>query len=203
MKAGLILIALVVLGVAGYFIFKKPAPQAPEIKDQPLAISKNSPAFNTPFNNLLEGYYKLKDALVNWDSTGAAAFAVNLGDLAAKVPYQDLKADSGIVMTAKSFSAEIISQAKGIAGNSPITDKRHAFYSLSESLYNLIRTVHYDQDVIYHDKCPMAFGGDQAGYWITNSREISNPYLGNKHPKYHSAMVTCGSIEDSIDFRQQ
>lgn len=203
MKAGLILIAVVVLGVTGYFIFKKPSSQHPEVKDQPLSISKNSPAFNTPFNNLLEGYYQLKDALVNWDSTGAATLAANLEDLAAKVPYQDLKADSGIVMTAKSFSTEIMTQAKSIAGNSPIADKRHAFYSLSESLYNLIRTVHYDQSVIYHDKCPMAFGGDHEGYWITNSREISNPYFGNKHPKYHTAMVTCGNIEDSIDFRQQ
>jgi len=30
-----------------------------------------------------------------------------------------------------------------------------------------------------------------------------NPYLGNKHPKYHSGMVGCGSIEDSVSFTKQ
>ena len=47
----------------------------------------------------------------------------------------------------------------------------------------------------------MALGEDKSAYWISNSAEIVNPYLGKKHPIYHSAMINCGSVEDSIDWR--
>lgn len=201
MRRGLILIGVVTIAVAVYFIFfykgeDKPADQP----QQPLAQSANSESFNKPFNNLLNGYFDLKTALVNWDSVKATSAAKTLASLAAKVPYDSLKADSSIILTAKSLSDTVAAEAAGLQKDPTLTAKRHSFNTLTDNFYNLIRTVHYDQQIIYHDKCPMAFGDSSDGYWLTNSRDIVNPYLGNKHPKYHGGMVNCGDIEDSINY---
>ncbi|HRH59519.1 MAG TPA: DUF3347 domain-containing protein, partial [Chitinophagaceae bacterium] len=160
MKKGLIIIAVAIAAIAIYFLFfvKDDTPQTEESKkDAPLAQSKNSDAFNQPFNELLSGYFDLKDAFVNWDTAKAKAAAENVITLSKKVPYDKLQADTNIISTAKNFSDNIASEAEGLKGETSIEEQRRAFYTLSENLYNLIRTVRYDQQIIYHDKCPMAF----------------------------------------------
>lgn len=203
MKKGLVIIGVTVAVIAVYFLlfYKKDNTKDPSPKQQPLAQSRNSDTFNTPFNDMLNSYFDLKNALVDWDTAKASASANNLITLADQVPYDNLKADTTIIATAKNFSDNVIAGAKGVAGENTIEEKRRSFYTLSENLYNLIRTVHYDQQVIYHDKCPMAFNDTEEGYWISNTREIVNPYLGKKHPHYASGMIGCGSIEDSVDYR--
>ncbi len=205
MKKGLVIIAVAAAAIAAYFLFfdKTGTNQTEMPKQLPLAQSANSDTFNMPFNVLLTAYFSLKEALINWDSAKATASADSLVTLASKVPYNSLKADTDIIATAKSLSESIIAEAQGIAGETTIEGQRHSFYTLSDALYNLIRTVHYDQQVIYHDKCPMAFGDDKEAYWISNTSQIINPYLGNRHPHYHGAMIGCGSVEDSIDFRKK
>ena len=94
-------------------------------------------------------------------------------------------------------------EALGISGETTLEGMRRSFYTLSENLYNLLRTVQYDQQIIYHDKCPMAFNDQEEGYWLSNTKEIINPYLGKKHPRYASGMIGCGSVEDSLDYRSK
>ncbi|WP_153800798.1 DUF3347 domain-containing protein [Foetidibacter luteolus] len=204
MKKGLAIILLAVVAVAAYFIFfnkEEAQPAAP--KQQPLAQSKNSDSFNIPFNNFLSAYYELKNALVEWDTAAASAGAAKLEQEAAKIPYEALSADATIVSTAKDFSNAVVAESMGIRGEPTIEGKRRSFFTLSENLYNLIRTVRYDQQVIYHVKCPMAFNDTEEAYWLSNVNEVINPYLGKKHPKYHSGMLACGSITDSVDYRQK
>jgi hypothetical protein len=71
---------------------------------------------------------------------------------------------------------------------------------ISEALYNLVRTVKYDRQKLYHQHCPMAFNDEEEAWWISNSNKIENPYLGKKHPKYKGTMIGCGDITDSLDF---
>jgi hypothetical protein len=203
MKKGLAIIGATVAVIAVYFLlfYKKAEPKDASNKQQPLAQSKNSDTFNTPFNNMLNSYFELKNALVDWDTARASADAKKLIELAEQVPYDNLKADTTIIATAKSFSESVVAEAKGVAGENTIGEKRRSFYTLSENLYNLLRTVRYDQQIIYHDKCPMAFNDSEEAYWVSNTKEIVNPYLGKKHPHYAGGMIGCGSIEDSIDYR--
>lgn len=203
MKKGLAIIGVAVVAIAAYFFFFSGGDDKPaeEPKQAALVQGKNSEAFNAPFNEMLNGYFALQTALVEWDTAKASSSATALASLCIKVPYDELKADTVIISTAKSFSENIMAEAQGIVGETDIEGKRRSFYTLSENLYNLIRTVQYDQQVIYHDKCPMAFNDTEEGSWVSNSREIVNPYLGKKHPKYAGGMIGCGSIEDSIDYR--
>ncbi|HNP23529.1 MAG TPA: DUF3347 domain-containing protein [Panacibacter sp.] len=205
MKKGLLLIGITAIAVAVYFIFftggAEPLTKAP--KQQPLVQGKNSDVFNKPFNEMLDSYFALKNALVEWDSVTAAKQGTTLAGLTAQVPYETLKADTTIIATAKSFSESVSAEALGISGETTLEGMRRSFYTLSENLYNLLRTVQYDQQIIYHDKCPMAFNDQEEGYWLSNTKEIINPYLGKKHPRYASGMIGCGSVEDSLDYRSK
>jgi hypothetical protein len=205
MKKGLAIIGAAVVVIAVYFLlfYKNDEKKEDVPKQQPLAQSKNVESFNKPFNEMLKSYFDLKNALVEWDTAKVSTFANTLASLSQNVPYNELKADTTIVATAKSFSDNVRAEAMGITGENNIEGKRRSFYTLSENLYNLLRTVRYDQQVIYHDKCPMAFNDTEEAYWISNTKQIINPYLGKKHPHYAAGMVGCGSVEDSIDYRNK
>jgi hypothetical protein len=107
----------------------------------------------------------------------------------------ELKADSNIVNTARIYSQGISSELKGLLGEKDLEAKRKSFQMVSDQLYDLIRTVRYDQAIVYHDYCPMAFN-DQGANWLSNTAGIRNPYIPKK-------MITCGEVKDSIDFRQK
>lgn len=148
----------------------------------------------------MNSYYAVKNDLVNWDSSGAKEEAKTLGGLISKIPLNILQADSNIVFTAKNFAGAATTESDKLAAAKNITDQRHAFSVLTDNLYSLINTVRYDKEVIYYDQCPMAFNDADEAYWLSRDSAISNPYLGNKHPKYKGSMVTCGNVEQTVNF---
>ncbi|MEP7278524.1 MAG: DUF3347 domain-containing protein [Bacteroidota bacterium] len=202
-----ILIGIIVLALAAFavdkFFFAKPGNEnASQPKKQPLAISKNSGAFNDSFEQLLGSYFSLKDAIANYDTARANAAAKEMVVFADSLKTNEIKGDSAgdIRKTAEDFSGTISGSAKGLQGEPDLTKKKREFQMISEALYNLIRTVRYDRQKLYHQHCPMAFGDNEEAWWISNSNKIDNPYLGRKHPKYKAAMADCGDITDSLDF---
>ncbi len=208
-KVLLIVVALAFILMVVFYLFNtgksQTAQQPAEKKEKPapLAISKNPEAFNDAFGKMMDAYYTLKNDLVNWDSTKAGKDAATLKQLAKEVPYETLQADKNIVATAQNFSVEIAAESENLTKAGTIELKRRAFNTISDHLYSLLNTVRYDKEVIYHDMCPMAFNDTEQGYWLSRDSAISNPYLGNKHPKYKSGMITCGEVQDSIHFAVQ
>jgi hypothetical protein len=163
-------------------------------KDQALRISKNSPAFNNAFDFLLSQYFAVRDALVDADTLKADQAAYQLANSADSLPTRLLKADSSIVLTAKSLAAAMSGDAKGFAGEGGLPGRRQSFNVLTDELFNLVRTVHYDENKIYHIRCGMAFKDSVEGFWLSQNKEIVNPYLGRNN----AGMPTCGEIIDSF-----
>jgi hypothetical protein len=163
-------------------------------KDQALRISKNSPAFNNAFDSLLDQYFTIRDALVDADSLKADQAAYLLANRADSLPTRLLKADSSIILTAKSLAVAMSGDAKGFAGEGGLEGRRQSFNVLTDELYNLVRAVHYDENRIYHIRCPMAFKDSAEGFWLSQSTQIVNPYMGRKDP----AMLVCGEVIDSF-----
>lgn len=159
----------------------------------PLAKSANSDAFNLSFGTLLDNYYALKDNFVAEKPALVDSTAKDLLVSVDSLQLKELKADSNIVATAKSYTEGISSELKGLLGEKDIEAKRKSFQMVSDQLYDLIRTVQYDRAIVYHEFCPMAFN-DQGANWLSNSSDIRNPYIPKK-------MLTCGEVKDSIDFR--
>ena len=162
-------------------------------KVEPLLQSKNSPDFNDKFTNLLTNYYRLKDAFVSSNDTMAASQAKTLIESAERLNLMEVKADSSIVGMANQYIGSISSEAKALVAEPNLEAKRKSFQMISDNMYDLVRTVHFDKEVVYHQFCPMAFN-DAGAYWLSQSAEIKNPYFGKK-------MLTCGEVKDSIDFR--
>ncbi|HEX4374277.1 MAG TPA: hypothetical protein VHZ50_13330, partial [Puia sp.] len=122
---------------------------------------------------------------------------------ADSLPMKQLKADSTIVLTAQNLAGSVSNEVNGFVGEPTIEQKRREFNMITDELYNLIRTVRYDGETIYHERCPMAFNETEEGFWLSNTSKIINPYLGNKHPKYNGKMVGCGEVVDSLDFSKK
>ncbi len=160
--------------------------------------SKNSDSFNLAFDSVLAEYNNLKTAFIDWDTAAANQAASALQRLVIYVPYEQLK-DDELATKATSIAQNASASAENIVRLDSINDKRRMFYTLSESIFNLAKLTDYDKAVIYHKKCPMAFNGDQEGWWFSETKKIDNPYFGTKHPKYKNAMLECGTVEDSIN----
>jgi hypothetical protein len=165
----------------------EPAPQGP------LAKSANSEVFNVSFGRVLGSYYGLKDAFIAEQDTAINRHAKELMLAVDSLSLSELKADTNLIATAKTYATGISSELQGLVGEKELEAKRKSFQMVGDQLYDLIRTVQYDRAVVYHQYCPMAFN-DQGANWLSNSAEIRNPYIPKKMPD-------CGEVKDSIDFR--
>lgn len=139
-------------------------------------------------NEIVSGYLKIKNALVKDDSKGAAN--------GSKTLYATLNS-----LNSKSLDAKLKKEYLDIAddakehaehiGDNPgkIEHQREHFAMLSKDINDLIKTFGTTQK-LYQDYCPMYDEG-KSGYWISETKEIKNPYYG-------SQMLTCGSVKKTF-----
>lgn len=163
--------------------------------------SKNSDSFNLAFEKVLVNYDSMRNAFINWDTVAADKYAMLLQSSLLDVPYEQLK-DEAAATNANSITQNAMGALEQLIKIDSIQNKRRFFYTLSETLYHLIKTTGYDKAVIYHKKCPMAFNGDKEGWWLSQTKRIDNPYFGKFDPKYKNAMLECGTVEDSVNNMQ-
>ncbi|WP_103865483.1 DUF3347 domain-containing protein [Aquimarina sp. I32.4] len=117
-------------------------------------------------------YLSIKAALVNSKSEEVQAEAKNLEGILG-----DSKDDAQFKATLK-----LVSLTKDI------NKQRDFFVALTEEMERVIGKSKIISGEIYKQFCPMAFDG-KGGYWLSDSKEIRNPYFGNK-------MLVCGDIEE-------
>jgi hypothetical protein len=189
MKRLIVIVAVATLAACGGEDKKADEQKAAE----PLSQSTNTTAFNQSFGQVMDSYYHLKDALVLSNDTLAKTSANRIITLADSLNLTELKADSSIVLMAKGYLDNIAAEAKGLVGEKDIEGKRKSFQMISDNMYDLVRTVRYDREKIYHQYCSMAFN-DAGAYWLSRTDDIKNPYYGKK-------MLTCGEVKDSLDFK--
>jgi len=204
MKKVLLLFGVMFLLVIVYWVFfKKNRDTTENVEPAPLTVANKSDAFNSAIATLLGNYYELKDAFVDWDTAKINHAAIKVKLLADSLPLNQLKADSTIVDMADNYAGTISGESVGIVGETDIVGKRRSFYTLSQSMYDLLRTVRYDGEMVYWQHCPMAFNDTEEAFWLSNKNQVVNPYLGSKHPKYKNAMLHCGDVMDSLDYRKK
>ena len=195
MKKVLITVLLLAIAAYGaYYFFGAKEEKSEDSELQPLTIKENSGAFNQSYQQLLAGYYSLKDALVASDTSKANAASRELVVYADSLKISEIKGDStGMIKeTAKTFTGTISGSAQALAKESNIEAKRKEFEMISDALYTLTQTVRYGGEKIYYQYCPMAFD-NRGAYWLSNNPAIRNPYFGDE-------MLECGEVKDSLDF---
>jgi Protein of unknown function (DUF3347) len=201
MRRIVLFLVIVALALVVWFVFfhKSKGQEGP--KDKPLAVSKHSRAFNSAIDSTLGSYYTLTESFVNWDTSRVDKQAADLQQRLTGLSLQELKKDTtGILETAQSFVDNAKNSAQAMVADTGIVAKRHDLNDLSDNLFQFLRVVKYDLNTLYLQQCPMAFGDDQAGIWLSRTDSIRNPYLGLHHPKYGKAMIDCGDTKDSVHF---
>lgn len=197
----MLLIILAVVGaLAWYFFVTKPKPKQEVPKDQPIAVRHYSGAFNQSIDSFLSNYYRLTEAFVNWDSLNVTQSANQLNTALGNVKWNELQQDTAIYQTASSYSDVFKNDLATLTGTADLTTKRHSFHSLSQNLYDMLRTVKYDKEKLYLQQCPMAFNENEEGLWLSKNEAIRNPYMGLHHPKYKGGMINCGETKDTLNF---
>jgi hypothetical protein len=126
---------------------------------------------------LLNAYYKLKDALVSSNATSAAANADELVKAINGTDKQTVNDDA---------KASLLKDAGAIAQSKDIKLQRGKFATLSNNMFELAKTVKLSADPMYQQYCPM-----KKASWLSNDKAIKNPYYG-------SAMLTCGSVKTTL-----
>lgn len=71
-----------------------------------------------------------------------------------------------------------------------LAHQREHFVMLSKDIADLVKTFGNGGQTLYKDFCPMANDGKGA-VWISEMKEIKNPYFGK-------ALPTCGSVKETI-----
>ena len=142
-----------------------------------LAPSDSSATFFSPSS--LSPYFLLQEALVNNNSFGARKAALLLEEAASH--------ETGM--------KSIAGYAAAIADEPDLEKQRVHFSKLSQDMIRLVEQKKDLNGELYVAFCPMALN-DQGAYWLTTEKKIINPYYGE-------SMLTCGSIEKTINSSTQ
>ena len=126
---------------------------------------------------LLTTYYALKDALIISNPNAAAA---NAEEFLKAIDAIDKK-----IITPETRST-LISDATSISQSKDIKVQREKFAALSANVFALAKMVKLSAEPIYQQYCPM-----KKASWLSNNKAIKNPYYG-------SAMLTCGSVKETL-----
>jgi hypothetical protein len=208
MKKVFIIVGILLVLFVGYvwfFYFRGGRKHNSGPKPPPIAVSKHSETFNASVDQVLTAYYNMTEGFVNWDTTAINKNGIELTEALDSITMDEMKKDTAkdadvIYLTAVDFIANAKNETGNILQQQGIDKKREALKNLTDNLFTFLRTVHYDQRKIFYQECPMAFNDDVPGYWLSDKRDIRNPYLGTSHPKYKSSMLECGAPKDSINF---
>jgi hypothetical protein len=193
----IIFLAAVLYGLWWYF-FKKHTGSV-MAKTDAIEIKKHTDVFNQSVTTAMNSYFDLKAAFVDADTMKIKSETQKFITSVDSIKVEELKKDTNtIVETVQSQLNDIKANANAILPEPDLTEMRQDFRMISENLYPFLKTIRYEGQPLYWQNCPMAFGEGKEANWISNTREIINPYLGKDHPEYKATMLHCGEIKDTI-----
>ncbi len=142
----------------------------------------------TPTSGILTGYLQVKNALADDNGNDASAGGKAITDAMTKLDQSSLSATQKKAYDA--VADDMKENAEHINENSgKIAHQREHFEMLSQDMYDLAKSFDGNQK-LYKDFCPMA-NNNKGAFWISETKEIKNPYLGKKMPE-------CGEVKEEI-----
>ncbi|HSJ11751.1 MAG TPA: DUF3347 domain-containing protein [Gillisia sp.] len=128
---------------------------------------------NQEVGTIYQHYINIKNALVQTDATMA----------------QDRAKEMVAALESTEANAAVAAAAQKIATESNVNIQREAFSDLTTAMEAKLQGALASGE-IYKQYCPMAFEG-KGDSWFSNTKEIRNPYYGDK-------MLKCGRVEATI-----
>lgn len=144
-------------------------------------------AFN--IKEILAGYLQVKNSLAKDNGKDAANAGMTIVSTLAEVDIRNLTQEQTRSYT--DIADDLREHAEHISSNgSKIAHQREHFIMMSNDIADLVKTFGNGGQTLYKDFCPMANDGKGA-IWISELKEIKNPYLGSKMPD-------CGTVKETI-----
>ena len=141
-----------------------------------MALSFSSAVFAQNVGSpALVAYYGMKDALVAGNSAKAAESAETL--------VKSLNVENKLTEAEK---GSLTKSAGLIARSNDLKVQRETFAPLSTQVIDLVKKKSIAADEAYVQYCPM-----KKASWLSSETAIKNPYYG-------SAMLTCGSVKETL-----
>lgn len=199
MKRVLAIVFLAVILFGAWWLFIKTDETASEPKQESIKVSTHSPEFNQSISDAVNSYLAMKDAFVEADTLKAKDLGQLFITSMDSINFAGLEEeDRQILMSARQQVSDITANAQAMLMENNITEMRQDFRMISENLYPFLKTIGYEGQKLYWQNCPMAFGENREGNWLSSTAEIINPYLGKHDPEYKSAMLHCGETKDTL-----
>ncbi len=154
---------------------KEVGTDAKEQKEVSASNTSGTVVFSDQSTQKIYGQYlRIKDALVSSDHS--------------MVQEESKKTEKTIQESDE--NKQLKATLKLISLTKDLKKQRDFFANLTVEVEKLIQNAEIKSGEIYKQFCPMAFDGE-GGYWLSDSKEIRNPYYG-------SAMLKCGSVQEIL-----
>jgi hypothetical protein len=161
-------------------------------------VKKDATQTTTPVNadvkatvsikEIVTAYLQLKNAFTKDNAAGAATAGTSLETVFKNFDKTALTAAQ--LKTFEDIADDATEHAEHIGKNGGnIAHQREHFEMLSKDMYDLVKAFSGGQ-TLYKDFCPM-YNKGKGAFWISETKEIKNPYLGK-------AMPTCGTMKEEI-----
>ena len=133
-------------------------------------------------------YLQMKNALASDNGKDAATAGNAFVESMGKMEKTNLSPDKKKIWNDLSDDAKEMAEHIGKSAGD-IEHQREHFDMLSKDMYDMVKAFGATQ-TLYNDYCPM-YNNKKGAIWLSETREIKNPYLGKKMP-------ACGEVKEEI-----
>ena len=177
-KATLLFLAIAAISISSCKDATKQAEPEVVVVDNTETKTYEIAAVEAKFNDpkveaVFKQYLQVEAALVNTNATTTATEASKL-----ELLLKEMNAEQ-----------DVQTAVTAIAGTEDIKVQRENFEPLSMGIEKMLQGA-LISGTLYKQYCPMAFN-NKGAYWISSSKDILNPYFGDK-------MLKCGRVDAEI-----
>jgi len=158
-----------------------------EVTVVPITFTDVDPKAAMVIKEITGDYLQIKNALANDNGSEAAAGGKAMNEAIGKLDKSLLTAVQKKIFDNTEESLKEDAEYIGKKGDK-VEHQRQHFATMSEAMYMLVKAFGAGK-TIYHGHCPMYNESQGGAMWLSETKEIRNPYYGNK-------MITCGSAEE-------
>ena len=164
--------------LSGQFsMMKRPETKSIEVSEE----------FRNQITAVADAYFQVKNGLVNDKLNDSQKALAAIDQSLSKVDMSLVKGQAHDkwmeILKGMKDAKNKMSSAKNIE------EVRKHFSMLSYHVLEMTETFGINKEVVYKDYCPMAFG-DQGAYWLSEKKDITNPYFG-------ASMLACGEVKQT------
>jgi len=143
-----------------------------------------STKFESQFEESLDTYFELKNALVASDGSKAASLASEL-----KAELENIESGTSDKMLV-AHSEKILEMLTAISKSTDLEYQRDHFRILSAQIIGITRNMTNIKNELYVQHCPMA-NSNKGADWLSRENVVRNPYYGD-------AMLSCGEVTEIL-----